>query len=258
MSAAIVIFTKIPSLVPCKTRLLSSSTLSENCILELSLGFLKDTISVAALTTRELFIFSNPLSSAPELRALLKIDCDFEQFKYQEQIGNTFAERLEQAAQDTFATSNSGLVIIGSDCPTLGQETLDLALTKVDRGNFVLGPSSSGGIYLIGIPKEAIENGFSLKKIFDEIKSTELERFAEEVRIFEGQLEMLPFNIDIDVEDDLISLLAYLKSCSGNIAPYTLAAIEKLGLEITRNKEDNRKLKIVGPQYFVAACDTRQ
>lgn len=246
MSASLLLFTKIPGLAPCKTRLLDSCGVPEASIRELALAFLKDSFAQANNTSSELFIFSSPLTSAKELSSLLQIDCDFSKFKYYEQSGQTFAERLENATQAAFSICGAGLVILGSDCPTIGSEALELALKKVEQGNFVLGPSNSGGIYLIGIPKSALENGFSLKTVFDEIKSTELERFSEEIRKFKAPLHLLPFNIDIDVEDDLISLIAYLKTCGGEIAPYTLETIKKLGLKIVRNEADNRKLKIIG------------
>jgi uncharacterized protein len=69
----------------------------------------------------------------------------------EQQVGNTFGERLANAFQDVFAAGYQQVICIGSDCPTLTAAELMLAQEELSRVNMVVGPATDGGAYLIGL-----------------------------------------------------------------------------------------------------------
>lgn len=69
------------------------------------------------------------------------------------QRGESFGERLRNAAQDVFALGYRHVVIVGADTPALTAEVCRQALRQLQAGGprtVVIGPSRDGGYYLIG------------------------------------------------------------------------------------------------------------
>ncbi|MBY5958746.1 DUF2064 domain-containing protein [Membranicola marinus] len=69
------------------------------------------------------------------------------------QRGNTFAERFGNAFKDVFALGYDKVLAIGNDCPELTTDILLQGIDQLNHQDLVLGPSSDGGIYLIGFSK---------------------------------------------------------------------------------------------------------
>lgn len=72
-----------------------------------------------------------------------------------EQRGNTFALRLYHAMDAVFRKGFDRLVVIGNDSPDLRSDTLVKAASAIAPDQSVLGPSGDGGVYLIGIHRQA-------------------------------------------------------------------------------------------------------
>lgn len=67
------------------------------------------------------------------------------------QGAGTIGERMEQAFAQAFARGMRQVVIIGTDCPGLQQDTLRQAFLALRDNDLVLGPAMDGGYYLIGL-----------------------------------------------------------------------------------------------------------
>ena len=71
------------------------------------------------------------------------------------QHGETFGKRLSNAISETFAKGYREVIAIGTDTPALSLSHINRAVLSVQNQNIVLGPSTDGGIYLIGIHRKA-------------------------------------------------------------------------------------------------------
>ncbi|MPR33291.1 TIGR04282 family arsenosugar biosynthesis glycosyltransferase [Salmonirosea aquatica] len=60
-------------------------------------------------------------------------------------------DRMKQAFREQFATGASSVVIIGSDCLTLQSRHLEEAFQQLQTNDVILGPSTDGGYYLLGM-----------------------------------------------------------------------------------------------------------
>ncbi len=69
------------------------------------------------------------------------------------QHGNNLGEKMHNATNETLATYNF-VVLIGCDCPAISTDILNQSYQALSNGkDAVLGPSSDGGYYLIGLKK---------------------------------------------------------------------------------------------------------
>lgn len=71
------------------------------------------------------------------------------------QHGNTFGERLSDAFSQIFNLGYRQVIAIGNDCPTLSAKNLTQAAEQLSKNNAFLGPAADGGLYLIGLQKNA-------------------------------------------------------------------------------------------------------
>lgn len=68
-----------------------------------------------------------------------------------QQLGRTFAERYANAFQRLFDQGYTKVVSIGNDTPDLTAETLRKAIDEIQCKDLVVGPSTDGGVYLLGL-----------------------------------------------------------------------------------------------------------
>lgn len=132
-------------------------------------------------------------------------------FNKQLQIGQDLGERMLNAF-DFVLKKHPFACIIGSDCPTLSVDILHQSFDKLRDFDCVLGPSTDGGYYLLGIKNEEknIENGrFRLEKMLkhlflnmvwstDQVLSNTLKRIEQNNQT----VALLPELTDIDEETD--------------------------------------------------------
>ncbi len=74
-----------------------------------------------------------------------------------QQEGDTFGERLANATEAVFAQGYQQVIIVGSDSPGLNAQTLREAQAHLEEKDAVLGPSSDGGLYLIGLKRNTYQ-----------------------------------------------------------------------------------------------------
>ena len=96
------------------------------------------------------------------------------------------------------------VVVIGSDCPLLGASEIESAFDCLDRQPVVIGPSTDGGYYLIGMRNEVAE-------VFDDISWSTPEVLPQTIqRLSDAKIgfELLPELTDIDEWSDLQEFLS--------------------------------------------------
>lgn len=183
------------------------------------------------------------LNLGPELHAIINRNVHV-------QSGDSFGERMRDAIAWCFSSGVERLVILGADSPQIQPEIIDQAFSLLDDYGIVIGPSPAGGIYLIGITDQFPIDG--LEKVFEGVELSNLANLAHQNEI-SGYL--LPELTDIDIEVDLIGLIAWLESTELLKSPkmndpistpiHTKQLIANLGLEIKVDSDNNREKQIV-------------
>jgi rSAM/selenodomain-associated transferase 1 len=146
VSRALVIVGKAPTPGSTKTRL--SPPLSPEQAAELYSGFLQDTVGLAlGLGWDRVTLVYPPRPGAEQLlQALLpKTVCLLPQ------PGEGLGAALAGAFQHHLADGFTQVVLIGSDNPTLPGPLIESALRGLAEYDLVIGPSSDGGYYLVGM-----------------------------------------------------------------------------------------------------------
>ncbi len=80
------------------------------------------------------------------------------------QQGNDFGENLVAAIARIFNKGYKKVIVIGNDCPALTQTKLQNAINELQQHDWVLGPTSKGGVYLMGLSVDSF-NETDLKKV---------------------------------------------------------------------------------------------
>jgi len=258
MDSAIVIFTKIPIPGLVKTRLTRETCLSELDSAKLSEAMLKDTICLASMTVAEkIQIGYFPEENVAELNEIinnLRIEGRLNQpIDLILQYGSDFNQRFGSIVEESFKKNNDRIIILGADLPFLDPKVINKALSylaeKFDEKPVIIGPSSGGGIYLVGITNSFDFNWFSDYNLFKD--GSELSKFAQFCKENELPLISLPPYGDIDIEEDLVSLISYIdvlknsEMTRGFYYPYyTSKIIEDLKLYIVKQLDQTRQRKI--------------
>ena len=185
---SLIIFIKNPALGKVKTRL--AATIGDEAALAVyhKLSHRAREVALALDVPRHLF-YSDFIDG--------KDDWDNTLFIKKLQAGEDLGERMHLAFVDTLQTSDKA-VIIGSDCPLLTPEIVQLALDQLDEYPFVLGPALDGGYYLLGMRKPSPELFENMEWSTEDVAKITLERMAESG----ASCYLLPALPDIDVEED--------------------------------------------------------
>lgn len=72
----------------------------------------------------------------------------------QQQDGDSFGERFANAIQTVFEFGFTRIITIGNDSPQLKSNHIRKAANALAKGKNVLGPSTDGGFYLMGLRQE--------------------------------------------------------------------------------------------------------
>lgn len=255
---SILIFTKVPTPGLVKTRLSQSTSLSEVEVSLLAEAMLKDTIIIASKSKADLIeIGYYPKENLSNLKKIVetvqKVNKITIPVKYTNQKGSSFDERFGSVVQASIDSGNEIIVVIGADLPYMPSSLINstfINLGAEDKANnIVLGPAGEGGIYLVGISRNFNPNWFKKYNLFT--NGVEIIQFSKFCKLEEIKLNLLTPLIDIDIEDDLISLLAFIeglkitnKNENFHYPSYTAKAIESLGLYIKEIKGNTRNRKI--------------
>ena len=118
------------------------------------------------------------------------------------QTGPTLGERLAMAFSERFFFHRTETIIaIGVDDPRLDRGAIDHAFSLLDSCEWVVGPASDGGYYLIGCRAAAYDS--SMFRDVEWGTNSVMDTTRKRIREREACLAVLPLGHDIDVEEDL-------------------------------------------------------
>ncbi|MEM9887395.1 MAG: TIGR04282 family arsenosugar biosynthesis glycosyltransferase [Bacteroidota bacterium] len=207
MQQTLLIFIKNPELGKAKTRI--AQAVGDEKALQIYLELLAHTRKVAkAVNANRHLYYSRFIDESDEWTRQ-----DFQKFL---QSKGTLGTRMAQAFQTAFQTSEK-VLIIGSDCASLSTEIVTKAFDALDRHDFVLGPATDGGYYLLGMKKfqpsvfEAI--AWSTAQVFP----TTIQR----IEALEQSYFLLPELSDIDHWEDWLKYgwkISFALSFSASLA----------------------------------------
>jgi glycosyltransferase A (GT-A) superfamily protein (DUF2064 family) len=258
METAIIIFSKapIPGLV--KTRLTEDTCLNEKDTAIIAEAMLKDTIKLASESSANKIIIGfypeEGLKKFEEVVEKVRSDGFLDKnVLYFLQHGSNFDERFGFVINEAFENGIDILIVLGADLPFMDpnviKTTFEYLTTKIYEKPIVLGPSSGGGIYLVGVSKDFNPEWFTEHQLFR--GGVELSQFVLFCKEFKFKLLLLPPYGDVDIEEDLVSLITYIDALSvsknsvGFHFPYYTAKIlEDLGLYIVEEQNQTRRRKI--------------
>jgi len=269
MKKSVLIFTKVPAIGFVKTRLSQTTCLSDLDISLIAEAMLKDTIIIASRSNANII----EIGYYPEQRInkLEKIVGSIQKthdlripISYYLQQGSSFDKRFESVVQASIDNGNELMVVLGADLPYMPSSLINSAFIhltlKNNVNNIVIGPAGGGGIYLVGFSRNFSPNWFRKYELFtggvEIIQFTKYELFTGGVEIIqftkfckleEIELSLLTPLVDIDVEEDLVSLLAFIeglkiaeKNDNFHFPYYTVKVLESLGLYIKEIKGKTR------------------
>jgi len=126
------------------------------------------------------------------------IGADFSFFLQQ---GEDLGARLSHAVATAFALGYERVAVIGSDCIGMDQEYIEDVFAKLDAHDFVIGPCTDGGYFLLATKRNApwlFENvAWSTPAV--------LETTLDKIEAREQNVFQLEEKMDIDTLEDLIA-----------------------------------------------------
>ncbi len=147
------------------------------------------------------------------------------------QVGADLGERMAHFFAGAFAGGAQRVVVIGSDLPTLPTAAIETAFAHPGDADVVLGPSTDGGYYCIGLrqPRPELFEGVAWST------SEVLTQTVERTERVGASLALLPPWYDVDEPEDLLWLGSHLRAllASGTTleegwAPATYAVLAPL------------------------------
>lgn len=196
MSDVLIVFAKYPEPGQVKTRL--TDLLTDTEAAELYQAFLLDALDQYAHLDVAVRLY---MAGAPAGDLELAV----EEIELIQQEGKGLGERMERAFMESFIGGHERAVIIGTDHPSLPLAFVEQAFVALqERETVVVGPSSDGGYYLLGMNDPFMEvfdeMSYSHGKVFDET--------LERIQWSGAQAAILPEWYDVDTPETLRRLVA--------------------------------------------------
>ena len=190
MKPALIIFVRNPEPGKVKTRL--AKTIGNAKALEVYIRLLDHTHSITKELACDKYIFYADQITDTDI---------WENTVYRKKIqqGQDLGERMHHAFTNLFAEGHSRIQIIGSDCYELTAEIIQSGFEKLTEKEVVIGPSTDGGYYLLGM-QAPIKNVFSHKQWSTDSVFTDTVRDLQNHSFSYALLPMLP---DVDEEKDI-------------------------------------------------------
>jgi len=187
----LIVFVKNPELGKCKTRL--AATVGNEKALTFYKNMLKHTKDVVADANAHKYIFYSSFIDTYDLWP------ENESFSKHLQSEGDLGDKMFKAFEQGFADCYQNICIIGSDCYALDAQMINKAFETLQRNKAVIGPSTDGGYYLLGM-SQLIPEVFQNKQWSTETVTADTEADLKQLNY---SYKKLPALTDIDNEDDL-------------------------------------------------------
>ena len=146
MKKALICFTRVPQPGRTKTRLLPILT-GEQCAL-LHTAFLQDLSAIDGAVEADLYI---AYTDDPSWEMLKGVFPEAKEFFPQE--GADLGEKMHNSLCHVLAQGYDAVILTGADLPLMTAAHLESGFAALAGADVVLGPTSDGGYYLVGMKK---------------------------------------------------------------------------------------------------------
>lgn len=126
-----------------------------------------------------------------------------------QQQGQSFGERYANAFQEIFDLGYTKVVSIGNDAPDLTVDTLRKAIAEIQHKDLIVGPSTDGGVYLLGLGHSLFNADEFLNLPW--LQDTLCDTLSHSIYWQQGGSFSLGMLSDVD---DTASLLQFMKTTS--------------------------------------------
>ena len=194
-----------------KTRL--AATLGNESACELYQVFLFHLLEGFASVTDQTTVVFSPANQEADFRAAISHDWSFEaqsEGDLGDRMRNFFSKRLpcDNTASGNSAKQTTKVIAIGADCPQLPMSEIQHTFDLLDDHDVVIGPSTDGGYYLLGMTG-------SLAEVFHGIDWSTPAVLGQTIEQLDQQNKshaLLAARTDVDDEHDLQQMLNELSS----------------------------------------------
>lgn len=190
----LLIFTRNPELGKCKTRL--AVTVGNENALAIYQFLLGHTVAITKETNAAKQVWYSEEIWANDIWANTI-------YEKRLQVGHHLGERMANAFQSAFASGYERVIIIGSDMYDLNRSDIENAFTMLNETDFVIGPATDGGYYLLGM-KTFKPELFEHKNWGSD---TVLEMTLNDLK--NENIHLLDARNDVDVYDDIKDIAAF-------------------------------------------------
>lgn len=188
--ASLIIFVKKPELGKVKTRLARS--IGDQRALEVYQKLLQRTYSITQVIKQDKIVYYTPEIVHHDLW-----DDGFYLKALQDE--SDLGIRMRKSFEERFEAGYQKVCIIGSDCYQLTTDIIEQAFAELEQNDVVIGPSTDGGYYLLGMKKLYPilfqDKSWSTSKV--------LEQTIEDIKQKNLSCYLLPELTDVDEEKDL-------------------------------------------------------
>jgi len=203
LRTAFVIFVKAPRPGQVKTRLCPPLTPDEAATLHGS--FVLDTLErTKAAIAKEHLSVDRYIACLPSASLVFfKILEERHGVHLLDQVGDDLGQRMHRAFTDLFGRGYQQVIIVGTDVPTLPLSVYQQAVSLIASHSLVLGPSTDGGYYLIGLNR-------SVPELFSDVPWSTADVLAATRRKASAlglTIGLLKEWRDVDVAEDLRALI---------------------------------------------------
>ncbi|MBL4761237.1 MAG: TIGR04282 family arsenosugar biosynthesis glycosyltransferase [Gammaproteobacteria bacterium] len=147
----VLLFAKAPVAGYCKTRLIPALGLEATTHLHQKM-INHCLATLQTMQRRNHKLYSYELWSDDSQHAFIAQAGATHQIKIQQQSGTDLGQKMFNALNTALKTSKK-VILIGSDCPEIDSDYIDLAKQKLDSCDVVIGPAIDGGYVLIAVRK---------------------------------------------------------------------------------------------------------
>ena len=221
---SLIVFVKNPIPGAVKTRL--QTRYAPDQVAALYTAFVRDVLARAErIDVDRRVIAFDPPDAESEVRTLFGRKA---LWKYVPQVQDDLGARMREALVQELDAGASATVLIGTDIPSLPAHHITQAFDLLHTKDVVLGPSTDGGYYLVGVSK-------STPEIFEGVEWSTPGVLAQTINRIQragNSLGLVPPWFDVDTPEELDLVLAQARAAKLATGidplPYTHACLSNL------------------------------